>query len=329
MKHYLCVTVLVVLRFLAAQEMVCGEGPVGTKVLTKESKLFGKNLGETTPIVFRGQQLLVQCTLWGSGQPDPDLLEILIRDTNTGEEVARLGKRHGLASAFVEGDTLHVFAAEGTPAPGEITADNWFQNIYRFSSTDLKTWTRTLAIRRSGDEHVLNTTICRDEQGYLMIYDTDRPVQFCFKFARSKDLMNWEKIDGLVFAGIGGKEYSGCPVLRYCRPYYYVIYLHAAVPGHNGWVPFMARSKDLRTWQLSPKNPIFEAGEGEGINNSDVDMIEIDNTTYVYYCTGDQATWADVKRAVYPGPMREFFESYFPEGTDFVEVDTRTGSSAR
>lgn len=329
MNRRFCMIVVSVLGLVAGQEMARGEERVVTKVLTKEANLYGQSLGETTPIVFRGRELLVQCTLWGSGQPDPDVLEIVIRDTNTGEEVARFGKRHGLASAFVDGDTLHVFAAEGTPAPGSITPDNWFQHIYRFSSTDLKNWTRTLAIPRSGDEHVLNTTICRDEQGYLMVYDTDQPVQFCFKFARSRDLMNWEKIDGLVFAGVGGKEYSGCPVLRYCRPYYYVMYLHAAVPGHNGWVPFMARSKDLKTWQLSPKNPILEAGEGEGINNSDLDMIEIDGKTYVYYCTGDQSTWANVKRAVYPGPMREFFESYFPEGVKFVEVDTRTATSVR
>ena len=156
-----------------------------------------------------------------------------------------------------------------------------------------------------------------------MAYDTDLPVQFCFKFARSKDLAKWEKIDGLVFAGVGGKEYSGCPVIRYCKPFYYVIYLHAAIPGHNGWVAFMACSKNLADWEISPKSPVLEAENDEGINNSDVDLIEIDGKTYVYYCTGDQATWANVKRAVYPGPMHEFFESYFPKGVATVHVDAR------
>ena len=300
-----------------------GDTPPGEKRLTKQPELFGKNLGETTPIVLRGRQLLVQCTLWGGPEPDPNVLQILIRDPATGTEVARLGKRHGLASAFVEGNTLHVFAAEGTPASGGITPNNWFQNIYHFSSTDLKHWRRELAIERSGAEHVLNSSICRDEQGYLMAYDTDVPVQFCFKFARSKDLAKWEKVDGLVFAGVGGKEYSGCPVIRYCKPFYYVIYLHAAIPGHNGWVAFMARSKNLADWEISPKSPVLEAEKGEGINNSDVDLIEIDGKTYVYYCTGDQATWANVKRAVYPGPMFEFFESYFPKGVAAAHVDAR------
>jgi len=155
-----------------------------------------------------------------------------------------------------------------------------------------------------------------------MAYESDRPVSFCFKFARSGDLRKWEKIPGLVFTG-ERREYSACPVIRYFRPYYYVIYLHAAIPGHNGWVSFLARSKDLATWQLSPRSPILEAGPGEGSNNSDVDLVEIDGKTYVYYCTGDQQTWGDLKRAVYPGPMAEFFAGYFPAGQKTIEVSAR------
>ncbi|MCL5096507.1 MAG: hypothetical protein M1608_03030, partial [Candidatus Omnitrophica bacterium] len=184
---------------------------------------------------------------------------------------------------------------------------------------DLKHWNRELAIPREGKEHLLNSSVCRDDQGFLMAYESDVPVGFCFKFARSKDLAKWEKIPGLAFRGTGN-EYSACPVIRYCKPYYYVIYLHAAIPGHKGWVSFMARSKDLVTWQLSPRNPVLEASQDEGINNSDVDLIEIDGKTYVYYCTGDQQTWGDLKRAVYPGPMAEFFSSYFPDGEKTVEV---------
>ena len=147
-----------------------------------------------------------------------------------------------------------------------------------------------------------------------MAYETNVPVSFCFKFARSTDLRTWQKIPDVCFAGVDGQQYSACPVIRYFRPYYYVIYLHAAIPGHNGWVSFLARSRDLETWQLSPLNPILEAGPGEGANNSDVDLIEIDGQTYVYYFTGDQQTWGELKRAVYPGPMQEFFEGYFPDG---------------
>jgi len=74
----------------------------------------------------------------------------------------------------------------------------------------------------------------------------------------------------------------------------------------------MARSPDLATWELSPLNPILEAGPGEGINNSDVDLFEWEGNTYVFYATGDQATWGSVRVAMFPGTMPRFFASYFP-----------------
>ncbi len=41
------------------------------------------------------------------------------------------------------------------------------------------------------------------------------------------------------------------------------------------------------------------------------------------YATGDQQTWSDLKRAVYPGSMSEFLESYFPPGQPTIQVDAR------
>ncbi|HVV72898.1 MAG TPA: hypothetical protein VHI52_15595, partial [Verrucomicrobiae bacterium] len=148
------------------------------------------------------------------------------------------------------------------------------------------------------------------------------PVQFCFKFARASNLAHWTKLEGLVFTGMGS-EYSACPVLRYVAPFYYVIYLHAAVPGHKGWVSFLASSKDLEQWELSPLNPILEASEGEGVNNSDVDLFEYEGNTYLFYATGDQQTWGSLRVAMFPGTMREFYESYFPVGVPMLRVSAR------
>ena len=84
------------------------------------------------------------------------------------------------------------------------------------------------------------------------------------------------------------------------------------------------RSKDLALWQLSPLNPILEAATGEGSNNSDVDLIEWEGNTYVFYATGDQQTWGSVRAAMYPGSMRAFYESCFPPGARPVEASART-----
>ncbi|MBN1443472.1 MAG: hypothetical protein JXA90_12250, partial [Planctomycetes bacterium] len=273
---------------------------------------------ESTPVVLEGRPLLVlnhRDDTKNNTDEYTESMYLWIRDLATGKEVARFGEGHSFASAFVDGSTLHVFASEGTDR-------DWFQSIYRFTSTDLKTWSREIAVEKEGDEHLFNVSVTRDDAGFLMAYESNLPVKFCFKFARSKDLSRWEKVSGLVFTGVNN-EYSACPVLRYVRPFYYVIYLHTAPAGQKGWVSFAARSRDLEAWELSPRNPILAAGPGEGLNNSDVDLFELEGNTYIFYATGDQATWGAVRVAMFPGGLADFFESLFPAGVPTVKASAR------
>ena len=87
--------------------------------------------------------------------------------------------------------------------------------------------------------------------------------------------------------------------------------------------PFVFGDRPLLALKLSPANPILEAGPGEGINNSDVDLFEWEGNTYLYYATGDQATWGSVRVAMHAGPLRQFFESCYPAGTPCTAVTTR------
>jgi hypothetical protein len=279
---------------------------------------FGSAM-ENTPVLFHGKPLLVYNFRDDSKQRTGDCkkdMYLKIQDLCTGSELAKFAEGYSFANAFVDGDTLHVYAPQGSN-------QYWlFQSIYHFTSTDLKTWKSELAIPIEPGEQLFNCSVCRDDRGYLMAYESDKPVKFCFKFARSKDLAKWDKLPGLAFTG-EKKQYSACPVIRYFAPYYYVIYLHEAIPGHNGWVSFMARSKDLAAWQLSPTNPILEAGPGEGCNNSDVDLFEWEGNTYLFYATGDQQTWGSVRVAMYPGPMKSFYESCFPAGEKTIDVSAK------
>jgi len=261
---------------------------------------------ENTPVIFDSRPLLV------TNRRDEQATYLYIRDLLTGKEIARFGDGHSFANAFVNGGELNVFASQST-------TNDWFHDIYRFWSTDLTNWSRALAIPRESGAHLFNCSVCQDDRGYLMAYESEQPVQFCFKFARSPDLSRWEKIPGLVFTG-ANNEYSACPVLRYCVPYYYVIYLHAAVPAHKGWISFLARSLDLETWELSPFNPILEAGAGEGINNSDVDLFEYEGRTYVFYASGNQADWSSIRVAQFAGPMQDFFTGHYPDGLPVIKV---------
>jgi len=276
--------------------------------LVKLPFAYGDSM-ETTPILYQSRPLLV-ANLRNDQTPSTSYL--YLRDLTTGKEISRFGVGHSFANAFVNGAELNVFASQSA-------TNDWFRDIYRFWTTNLTNWNRELAIPREPGEHLFNASVCRDERGYLMAYEAEKPVQFCFKFARSKDLSHWEKIPGLVFSG-ANEEYSACPVLRYFAPYYYVIYLHAAIPGHNGWVSFLARSRDLAGWELSPFNPILEAGRGEDINNSDVDLFEYEGKTYLYYATGNQADWGAVRVAQFDGPIRDFYQSHFPVGAPLIHV---------
>ena len=116
----------------------------------------------------------------------------------------------------------HVFALEFSNF-GRIIKS---KGINHFVTSDLKKWdVLPTAISPDSGEKLFNSSVCSDKQGYIMAYETDNPVQFCFKFARSKDLLSWTKISDIVFTG-EKNEYSACPVIRYYEPYYYVIYLH-------------------------------------------------------------------------------------------------------
>jgi hypothetical protein len=279
---------------------------------------MGRTPMENTPFVFNSKLMIVANHRPGGADARGEDAYLYIDDLRTGHEVSRFGKGHSFVSAFSKGTELNVFALEFSNF-GKIMKS---KGINRLASNDLKNWSQATAIEPEGEEHLFNSSVCEDDQGYVMAYESDKPVQFCFKFARSKNLTHWTKLPNLAFTG-EKKEYAACPVIRYFKPYYYVIYLHAPIAGHNGWISYMARSIDLAIWELSPFNPILEAEAGEGKNNSDVDLIEYQGRTYVYYATGDQETWSTIRTAMYDGLMKDFFQSHFPKGHTFKKASAK------
>jgi len=286
---------------------------------------------ENTPVIFNGRPLLVDNHRPGGFEAKGHDAYLFIIDLVTGREVARFGQSHSFVSAFVNGQELNVFATEFTDFGRVINTTR----INRFSTTDLKTWKQELALAREGDEQFFNTSVCRDDQGYLMAYESDIPVKWCFRFARSKDLSHWERIRELEFADIEGKAASANPTIRYVAPYYYVIYgvwcfqerpwkcYEYALP-ETKYVTVVARSKDLITWDVSPtRGPMLDPSPGEGINNTDADLFEYKGSSYVFYATGDQATWGTIRIAMYPAPMHEMLEAYFPADVPTIKFDAK------
>lgn len=283
---------------------------------------------ENTPVVYEGRPLLVQ-NVRPMDVKARDFY-LFLQDLRTGDEIGRFGESFSFVSAFVNGSELNVFATENTD-------DDWTHDIYRFKTTDLKQWDKMLAIPRKPGEHLFNASVCKDDSGYVMAFESNQPVQWSFRFARSSDLSDWKEIEGINFSDITEKTACANPAIRYFAPYYYVIYggWRWAGPGlwyeynlpETKYVTFVARSKDLASWELSPtKHPMLDPVAGEGINNTDADLFEWEGNTYMFYATGDQQTWGTIRVAMYPSPMKQFLELYFPENVPKIVFDAKQGA---
>jgi hypothetical protein len=260
------------------------------------------NLGdlcEAAPIVWQDRLALMKCLRPATGGTKADY-HLALEDVETGRELARFAEGYSLASALVHDGTLHVFASRFKP-------DGW-NDVTLFKSKDLTTWKQKVVVKQER-ERLFNSSVCATDNGFVIAYESDDPKQvpFTVKFATSPDLENWTKKPEAVF---GADRYAACPCLRYVNGYYYLLYLEHRTPR---WFfeTYLARSKDLISWELSPASPLLTPGLDDGINASDPDLIEFRGQTCLYYSVGDQRTWSKLKRAVFPGPMAEFFAGYF------------------
>ncbi len=133
LRPWSCAGVLCVCGWLASPALA--ERP--TVPLIKLPVTFGSAM-ENTPIIF-GDRPLLALNYRDDTKNNTDeykaSMYLFLRDLRTGQEVARFGEGHSFVNAFVHGPELHVFASEGSNR-------DWFQSIYRFSTTDLKTWKR-------------------------------------------------------------------------------------------------------------------------------------------------------------------------------------------
>ncbi|MBN2377434.1 MAG: hypothetical protein JXD22_13615 [Sedimentisphaerales bacterium] len=290
----------------------------------------GPHHKEHTPIIFNSIPMLVQNYTgpFYAGTCD-DESYLYIENLYNGEELTRFGYGFAFVSAYVEDNVFHIYATENT-------CTEWTKDVYHFWSTDLQTWQDELVIARDGGEHLFNTSVCKGPDGYIMTYESNTPVQWCFKIARSMDLWHWEKKSDLIFADLVNHTVLANPTIRYISPYYYIIFgTH-----RTGWpvsdyefhsptgiyFTCILRSKDLITWDLSPtKYPMIDPVAGDGINTSDADLFEYEGNTYVTYMTGDQSSWGTTRIAMYAGPMKECLEAYFPPNVPTVKFDASQG----
>lgn len=271
-------------------------------VALESTEIVKKDLCEITPVIWKEKLCHMECIRPGSGGERKDYY-LLIKDAETGKELARFAEGYGLACALVQDGIFYAFASR-------FENGNW-NDVTMFQSSDLKNWKQEKVIEQK-NEHLFNSSVCAGPEGFVMAYESNDSAwpAFTTKFAVSKDLKNWNKLPN---AGFGTNRYTACPCIRYVDGYYYVLYLERRHPRHV-FETYITRSKDLKSWELSSANPVLSAKEiDEGINASDPDLVQWNGKTYLYYAVGDQLTWMNMKRGIYLGTEKEFFKSWYKQ----------------
>lgn len=299
---------------------------------------------EQTPVIFKGMPIIVE-----SVEPDKNGLNyqhIQVRNLDTNEVYATIGKEYYFASAFVDDDVLYAFATSRyDEKPMTMYVDenqnSWHDprggsEVRMFKTTNLKDWEEKDIIS-CPDRRLWNTSVCKGDGKYLMAievrakegYDVPQIGKpFTSFFAESYDMENWKMLpDDYSYTP---ERYNACPALRYSKGYYYMICLES-LPCTR-YAPYIYRTKNFEHWEVGFHNPMMMWSDedripkegtvfskedlelletGLNINCSDLDLFEREGKTYIYYVNGDQQTYSFVCEAVCDLPLEDFLEAFF------------------
>ncbi len=263
---------------------------------------------ESTPIIFNNQPMVVYFDRpghkpFGSGWFVYHLL--------TKEKLGTAEWNYGLGSAMAKGDRVYLFGSSQWDQPNHIVM-SYFDTKFQMGPIQ-KIWDSR------PDQSIYNTTVCPNAagDGYIMAYEVREPntVPFSIRFLQSTDLLAWKPIGDIFHPEI----YAACPTIRYYNGYYYILYLRSF---KKYYVMSIARTHDFvhfEDFTQSPKHlgnyQVLSSVDTphEGINNSDVDLVEYEGITILMYADGDQRTWGKLRTAVYLGSMGQFFEEFWPK----------------
>ena len=280
---------------------------------------------ESNPIVFKGQLYRFEYIRFSSQEKryhknDLGLSYFRFVNVSTGEILAPFAQNLHMGNAFVWQNRVYVTAVEG-----------WGKSrFYQLESDDLVNWSSPRVILEDSAWQGYNTSLCRAEDCFVLTFELGAPLEivnvpFTMFFAKSTDLNSWELIPDAVF---GRDIYTGGPMLRYFRGWFYFFYLDGSY--EQGFREYVARSRDLKDWVWSPRNPVLSYGDddrklsgnftpqemekirsAENINVSDLDMCEWRNKLYMVYSWGNQRGTEFLAEAEADCTEQEFCESFF------------------
>ncbi|MDR0933387.1 MAG: hypothetical protein LBM70_10285, partial [Victivallales bacterium] len=154
---------------------------------------LGADIVEANPIVFRGKIYRFEYIRKKNYINKTGDSYFRLFDAVSSEVVAIFGHGFHMGCAFVHDNHAYVSCV-----------DSWGgHEIYLFSSDDLKRWSTPVSILKIPNRGIFNTSICKTDCGFAMVYELDTPEPgdqvFTMYFAESGDLKQWNKIPDAVY----------------------------------------------------------------------------------------------------------------------------------
>lgn len=298
-----------------------------TKKMVKKGTI-AVGVVETTPFVWKEKLYYFE---WHRDCCGGDLYEAdisgnyRIMDFESGEVVCDFAEGHSFGACYVENERIYVIGVRGGFGGSVLDL---------YVSDDLISW-KQHEVFNDTEWKMYNTSICKGENGYIMTLEIDYPKEiagdnpYTIVFMYSENLYDWKLMD--TDKHIYSKDrYTACPVIKYIGGYYYMIYLE--ILALYNCLPCIVRSKDLKSWDPAPINPIMFYSDEDKIipypdrltesekkrvecalntNNSDIDLCEYDGKTIIMYSWGNQLGEEFLAYAEFDGEMQEFFESFY------------------
>ncbi len=302
---------------------------VGRRKRLKKIGTLKVNAVEATPVVW-GDRLLrfewVRNQQWsGAGGIERKFGCYHFVDMETETSLGEFAEDHAFGCCYAENGKMYVLGVRG--GGGSTIVDC-------FVSSDLKNWESFEVLTFPENIRAYNTSVCKAEGKYIMSIEIGggNPavgIGFTCVFAESTDLINWKMLDMMEYS-YSRDRYTAAPTIRYYDGYYYIICLESA-PFHR-WVPYIARSRDLKEYELGVTNPIMWPDDDDKIvihperftkeeldyiehavdcNNSDVDLCDYKGKTIIIYSWGNQYGKEFLALAEYDGTEAEFLKSFF------------------
>ena len=286
-----------------------------------------KGIVEANPIVFKGRPYLMQYIRYRDaknkypGNKEGCSYFRFLDLTDLKTTTPPFGRGLHMGNAFVEGDRVVVTCVE-----------NWGKSrFYQMESKDLLNWTKPRLILSGEGWKGYNTSVCKVDDRYVMVFELGAPADkvgrpFTMFFAESADLQTWQEIPGARF---GQDFYTGSPTLRHYGGWYYFFYLSGDYG--NGFRMRVARSRDLKSWTISP-HTVLDFGESDrrihpgvhfspglvgdirravNINASDFDFCEHEGKLRCCYSWGNQRGTEFLSLAEANCTEEEFCRSFF------------------